>query len=268
MPKLSIIIPVQNGEQYLRECITSACQQMLRDLEILLIVGPSTDQSLAICEEFQKQDSRVKLITTSSTDSAVAKNVGINNASGETITFVNQADTINPDFAVLLTTIIDGNNCDIANSDFIEGGVGTPLANNDNTFNGVYTSSQWLEISSARLFHLAYSSWGRIYRRKIFRDLRFTTGVNGAEDKFTIWQADLLADRISFSNFYGYNLRRSPQFESLTEIRAVEEQIGVMNILGLRTDYLVRNYSLLLHQLARFDANARVKLKLLEREGK
>jgi glycosyltransferase involved in cell wall biosynthesis len=61
-PKVSIIVPVYNVEQYLERCVNSLRNQTLQDLEIILVDDSSTDSSLAICQKMAREDSRVRVI--------------------------------------------------------------------------------------------------------------------------------------------------------------------------------------------------------------
>ena len=61
-PKISILIPVYNTEKYLYQCLTSAIEQTLEEIEIIVVNDASTDNSLAIIQAFQKKDQRIQLI--------------------------------------------------------------------------------------------------------------------------------------------------------------------------------------------------------------
>ena len=61
-PKISVIIPVYNTEEYLRECLNSVINQTLKEIEIILIDDGSTDNSGKICEEYASKDNRIKVI--------------------------------------------------------------------------------------------------------------------------------------------------------------------------------------------------------------
>ena len=60
MPKLSIIVPVYNTDQYLRDCIDSILAQTFTDFELILVDDGSTDNSGAICDEYAQADQRVR----------------------------------------------------------------------------------------------------------------------------------------------------------------------------------------------------------------
>lgn len=93
---LSIIIPVYNVEQYLKECVESILEQSFRDYEIILVDDGSTDSSGQICDAFQKGNDNIKTIHKSNGGLSDARNVGINNAKGEYILFIDSDDYIAP----------------------------------------------------------------------------------------------------------------------------------------------------------------------------
>ena len=62
MPLVSIILPVYNAQSHLNRCLGSICAQQYEDLEIIVINDGSKDQSLPVCEEFRKKDSRILLV--------------------------------------------------------------------------------------------------------------------------------------------------------------------------------------------------------------
>lgn len=62
MPKISIVIPVYNVEEYLRQCLDSVVNQTLKDLEIICVNDGSTDNSLQILQEYANKDDRIKII--------------------------------------------------------------------------------------------------------------------------------------------------------------------------------------------------------------
>lgn len=99
MAKVSVIIPVYNTEKYLRKCLDSVCQQTLKDIEIICINDCSTDHSLDILREYAANDSRIKLIDFSENKgAAVARNTGIDAATGEYLGFVDSDDFVDLNF--------------------------------------------------------------------------------------------------------------------------------------------------------------------------
>ena len=94
MPAISVNIPVYNTEKYLHRCIDSVLAQTYQDLELLLIDDGSKDSSGAICDEYAAQDARVKVFHKENGGVSSARNVGLDHAQGEWITFVDSDDYI------------------------------------------------------------------------------------------------------------------------------------------------------------------------------
>ncbi len=96
-PKVSIIVPVYNVESYLNRCLDSLINQSFDDIEIICINDGSTDSSLEILKEYEKKDSRVKIINQENQGLSGARNSGIEIAIGDYISFVDSDDWINLD---------------------------------------------------------------------------------------------------------------------------------------------------------------------------
>ncbi|GAB4318063.1 MAG: glycosyltransferase [Methanobacteriaceae archaeon] len=94
---ISIIIPVFNTENYLKECLDSVINQTLKEIEIICINDGSTDNSLKIIESYAKKDDRIKIIDKTNEGQSVARNTGIQEAIGEYIAFVDSDDYIDQD---------------------------------------------------------------------------------------------------------------------------------------------------------------------------
>jgi glycosyltransferase involved in cell wall biosynthesis/CDP-glycerol glycerophosphotransferase (TagB/SpsB family) len=105
-PTLSVVMPVYNVEAYLRECLDTVLSQSLRPLEVIAVDDGSTDGSLAILREFERRDGRVRVLTQVNSGQGIARNVGVEQARGEFLTFVDSDDTIPPDsFAHMVATL-------------------------------------------------------------------------------------------------------------------------------------------------------------------
>jgi len=94
MPKISIIIPCYNSEQFIDRTIKSVLCQTFSDWELLLIDDHSTDKTKDILEKYAKNDTRIKILQTkeNSGGPALPKNIGIENAKGEYIAFLDHDD--------------------------------------------------------------------------------------------------------------------------------------------------------------------------------
>lgn len=94
---VSVIIPVYNVEKYLPNCIESVLAQTMSDFELLLIDDGSNDESGAICDRYAADDSRIRVFHTQNGGASRARNLGLDNARGEFVVFVDSDDRIEPD---------------------------------------------------------------------------------------------------------------------------------------------------------------------------
>ena len=103
---VTVVVPVYNVEKYLDRCVNSIVNQTYRNLEIILVDDGSPDNCPAMCDEWAKKDSRIRVIHKQNEGQGVARNVGIENATGDYIYFMDSDDYID------LTTIEKA--CDLA----------------------------------------------------------------------------------------------------------------------------------------------------------
>lgn len=87
MIKVSVVIPVYNGENYLRQCLDSVCNQTLREIEIICVDDGSTDSSYEILQEYKEKDARIQLYQQQNLYAGAARNLGKKHAIGEYLVF-------------------------------------------------------------------------------------------------------------------------------------------------------------------------------------
>lgn len=109
MCETSIVIPVYNAEEYLKECIDSVVSLSSSDLELILVDDGSTDSSGDICDVYAKKDSRVKVIHQENSGVSAARNTGIEIASGKYVVFIDSDDYIKADYLSELHKAISSN---------------------------------------------------------------------------------------------------------------------------------------------------------------
>ncbi len=109
--KYSIIIPVYNTEKYLNKCIDSVLNQTYSNIEIIIINDGSTDKSLELCNQYK--DQRIKLFTHENRGVSYTRNIGIDNATGEYIIFVDSDDYIENNAIELINEKIQNSDLDL-----------------------------------------------------------------------------------------------------------------------------------------------------------
>ncbi len=119
MPEVSIIVPCYNVENYLEDCISSLLNQTFKDIEIICVNDGSKDSTPMLLENFSQQDKRIKIINKENGGLSSARNSGIQNASGNFITFIDSDDWVDNNYIEKLYSAIIKNDCAIAVSGMI-----------------------------------------------------------------------------------------------------------------------------------------------------
>lgn len=181
---ISIIIPAYNVERYLPMCLESIARQSYGDFEVIVVDDGSTDGTGAIAEEFAQKDKRFHVIHQSNSGMAAARNVGLDVAQGQFITFVDGDDWVHPHLYEFLLSTLTKSGADIAMVDFIK----TKDANfrfpdydelpQPFVFDG-YTAVKLLAENVNPCFSVV---WNKLYDRNIIGNLRFSNIVS--EDTF------------------------------------------------------------------------------------
>lgn len=108
MPEISVIVPVYNTEKYLDRCIRSIIDQTFSDFELILVDDGSKDNSGFICDEWEKKDSRIKVIHQKNAGAGAARNAGLSVAEGKYIGFIDSDDWIEPEmYQVLYNAMVE-----------------------------------------------------------------------------------------------------------------------------------------------------------------
>ena len=121
-PKVSIIIPVYNAQDYLQECLDSVLSQTFCDIEVVLVDDGSKDDSGKICDEYALKDGRITVVHQKNAGVSVARNKGIEVASGDWIMFVDSDDFITVDAVEKLVSQAYAADCQNVIANFFEDG--------------------------------------------------------------------------------------------------------------------------------------------------
>ena len=106
-PKVSVIIPVYNVEQYLRQCLDSVVNQTFKDIEIIVVNDCSLDNSLQIIKEYQQKDNKIVLVDLKQNGGlSNARNEGVNVAQGKYLVFIDSDDWVTENYIEILYNTI------------------------------------------------------------------------------------------------------------------------------------------------------------------
>lgn len=114
MPKVSVIVPVYNVEEYVGECLASIAAQSYGDFEVLMVDDGSTDGSAVVCRQWMQRDARFRLISKANGGQSSARNAGMVVAHGKYIAFIDSDDLIHPDYLATLVELAELHDCDMA----------------------------------------------------------------------------------------------------------------------------------------------------------
>lgn len=180
-PLISVIIPVYNVSQFLDRCLESVVHQTYRNLEIILINDGSTDSSGSLCDEWAKKDHRIRVLHTSNSGAAAARNCGLDIATGKYILFVDADDYVSKSLcSILLESMDEGQqiDCTICGLAFVDdsGPVGTPQAVAEPV---VMTGTDALKeryLKNKNTINII-GPCGKLYRKQLWDNTRFTNGI-------------------------------------------------------------------------------------------
>ncbi len=222
MVKISVIIPVYNVENYLKDCLNSIVSQSLSDIEIICVNDGSVDNSLDILKEYAAKDNRFVILNQENSGQGIARNRALDIVKGKYIAFVDPDDWLEDCALEDLYNFAERNEADVVQFDF---------KNFDDTFKDskevhladilkkIYKSDfsnlkefNWRDFKDICLQNLDLRAWTRFYRNDFVKkyNLKFAM-TRRAEDHLFVIGAILAADKIYYYNkcFYNYRIRMS-----------------------------------------------------------
>ena len=170
---ISVIVPVYKVELYIRQCLESIINQTYKDIEIILIDDGSPDNCGNICEEYAEKDKRIRVFHTENHGLSAARNLGIKEARGEYIGFIDSDDWIEPDMYEVLFRNALKYDADICECNFW---FGTWSNNYIDLDNKVYINNESLE--ALFMDKICHVTWNKIYKRDLFEEIAFPEGRN------------------------------------------------------------------------------------------
>ena len=207
-PKITVIIPVYNAESTLRRCLDSILIQTFTDFECILIDDGSKDRSGEICDEYARKDSRIKVFHKENGGVSSARNVGLDNARGEWVTFVDSDDWTGER---LLSNLISHTN----NNPNVE----LVISFSEYIFTNVRREANYKErmVDNAN-FQILFSEydmswhtgpWAKLYSKQVIdsKNLRFNENMNIGEDAvfFYSYLSQIDGLYVSSDTDYKYN---------------------------------------------------------------
>lgn len=225
---VSIIVPVFNVENYIQRCIDSLCNQTYKNLEIILVNDGSLDNSALLCETAAKRDNRIKVIHQKNSGSSIARNKGLEHATGEFITFVDSDDHMETNTIEEALQLLINHDLDTVE---YERDDPSGKKNLDGSFVIETQEQAIIRIIKDSSFQV----WKRIYKASLISNMKFIPGIIHQDVFFVV---DLLnkVNKIGHLNKPLYKYNR----ENLSVIRSrytlVKTQAGIN-----ATEYILQN---------------------------
>lgn len=235
MPIISVIVPVYNAASFLSKCVDSILAQQVPDLELLLVDDGSKDESLAICRDYAARDSRVKVVSKENGGVSSARNCGLDNATGEWVTFVDSDDWLAEGaLAECLPYMAEYEIIRFATLDIFADGRTRKrklryAESRDEAFRQVVGHRTMIGVA------------GTLYRRRLFEEygVRFDTNIIYGEDWLALATAMSHSRSVkTLSDLYGYIYNRYNEsscsntincekfIQSLVVVRKLHEMLG------------------------------------------
>lgn len=210
MPKISVIIPVYQVEEYLERCVESVKNQTMRDFECILVDDGSTDRSGEMCDEYARQPG-FSVIHKKNGGLSSARNAALEIARGEYLCFLDSDDLLHPQALELMLEAMEKTDADMAaarlqefSTDTVEvqpiGQVGMDVIGQD-----VFID----HLLPDNFGRISVTACGKLYRREIFRTLRFPEG-RIYEDLHVYLEVLLSCRKIAVLNTALYDYYKNP----------------------------------------------------------
>jgi len=225
-PTISVIVPIYNVEKYLDKCIESILGQKFTDFELLLINDGSTDNSRNICDEYALRDSRIRVFHKTNGGVSSARNIGLKNAKGKYVNFIDSDDWIECDMFLTINKIAQEKDIDI-----IQFGYKKIYS----TSHKEYNQKSFLYFDSLKQYAdsncFNYTVFSYFIKKNIIDDfhIRFSEEIKYAEDQ------EFAIKCISFSNniqvlpnlFYNYLVRENSAMSQKANLNMATNHILV-----------------------------------------
>lgn len=258
LPLITVIVPCYKVEQYLPKCVDSILRQTYRNLEIILVDDGSPDRCGEICDTYAKKDSRVVVIHKANGGLSDARNVAIDQARGDWITFIDSDDFVCEDYVEVLYKLVVEYDCDCSVcplNPFKEGE--EPIV--DHAF--IHQEKMLPQKAVEQMFYqekFDNNAHSKLFHKRLFESgIRFPKGMI-FEDLAIMYKLLLMSNGVAYTNARLYNyLLRGDSIEGKYTPKKVDDGLAVLRSMddnismfqGIEDAYRSRKFSFLLHLL-------------------
>lgn len=200
-PKISVIIPVYGVEKYIAKCIESIKVQTFTDFEVFLINDGTKDNSVAVAEDAIAGDERFIILHKENGGQGSARNLGLDNARGDYIAFIDSDDWVEPDYLKAMYEKIVAEDADVCTCDVR---LMSPEGSLEKEF--VSLVDKYKEESDILNsgFFISNWFWDKLYRKNVFSHHRFDLNVRTYEDAHLLFRV-VYGNKLTSVHEYLYN---------------------------------------------------------------
>ena len=195
--KISVIVPVYNGEAYIEKCFENLSKQTLKELQIIFVDDGSSDKSWELIKKCAEISERVVAIHQNNKGVSVARNTGITKASGKYLGFVDVDDVIDDDMFELLYTYAINHDLDVLGMESVGEKGELSVFEDKNTLLTMFFTQKIL-----------MSACNKIFRRSMEPTVHFPEGIRINEDLMAVYKAFCTSNRVGCINIEKYHYIR------------------------------------------------------------
>ena len=233
-PLITVIVPVYNVEKYLDKCVESIVNQTYKNLEIILVDDGSPDNCPAMCDEWAKKDSRIKVIHKANGGVSSARNAGLDTAQGEYIGFVDSDDYIKENMYEILLKSFCENNIELSVCGLVCYGKAVSIDKNK-IIKKDDALTMLFDIKNYPYFE-GYV-WNKLFKSDIIKKnkLRFDENIDMSEDTLFNFMYLKYVSKVSIvkGECYQYNYR----YDSVMRIKSSKINYDMVNL----CDFFIEN---------------------------
>lgn len=234
---VSIICPMYNAEKYIANMIKSVLRQTYQHWELIIIDDGSTDQCANICRRYMDEDSRIRLISRENGGVSVARNIGIENARGEYIAFVDADDEYSPE---LLERMLEktGNEIDLVYANYLNMNRQELTISREKIIEGTLGRDEFVDYV---LLHSAFTTvWRGLFRASLCKKCEFSS-LKFCEDLFYILEYARCVRKVKLVKEAYYHYRRDNINSMTNNEKSKQYLVDYAKIPILLCEYFIQN---------------------------